>query len=52
MRKIRIDLSQMLCEKLRTAGFIIKQAVEDADTLIVNTVIDALKDYDSIVIVV
>lgn len=44
-------LISMLCEKLQTAGFIIKQAVEDADTLIINTAIDALKDYDSVVIV-
>lgn len=41
----------MLCEKLQTAGFIIKQTIEDADTFIVNTAIDASKDYDSIVIV-
>lgn len=44
-------LIQLLSEKLCAAGFICKQAHEDADRMIIITAIEKLNNYESVMIV-
>lgn len=41
----------MLKVKFEAANFIVKQAVEDADTLIINTAIDMSSAFDSVIVI-
>lgn len=49
--KNKRNLIEILSEKLQDEGFIVKQAVENADCLIINTVISVSNTYESVYVV-
>lgn len=44
-------LISMLCNRFKNEGIVVKQALEDADTLIINTALDMSNKFGSVVIV-
>lgn len=50
-QKNKLHLIGILTDRLRKEGFLVEQAVEDADTLIINTAIGISDNYESVYVV-